>query len=110
MKFKSTKVFTAPKSLMSFNIAKPLDKEKPDDTTYTQTKTVGLSVTNPAPTKHVVKSSFLNRSDTATHKTSTPICTKYVKSVSPPKSPYVSKAFATTGTNTEVEKATIIKK
>ena len=108
MKFKSTKVFTAPKSLMSFNLAKPLEnKEKPsnEEAMYTQTKTVGLTMTNQAaPQKNLVKSSFLNRGDTCSHKSSTPICTKYVKSVSPPKAPYVSKAFATTGTNTEAEK------
>ena len=138
VKFKSTKVFKTPKSLLSFNIndnkpanntplaPKPLlntqlKVAKPEETLYTQTKTVGLAKpANNVPANTVnnkvtttVKTSFnMNgkslEPDVAV-KNSVPVCNRYTKNVPMLSSsfkgqPSANKVYATIGTNTEVEK------
>lgn len=115
VKFKSTKVFAAPKTLLSFNAGSIYEEQKQKSDTIETKPNIGsvsqLKITKPS-SFHV--NANYKTENLAVNK-SVPICNRYRKTASPSKLTNFdqvtsSKIYATTGTNTDIDKVDVAAK
>lgn len=110
VKFKSTKVFAAPKTLLSFNAGSIYEEKKQTSDTIETKPNIGSQLKITKPSSFHVNANY--KTENLAVNKSVPICNRYRKTGSPSKLTNFdqvtnSKIYATTGTNTDIDKVDV---